>query len=229
VARRTSPRTAGALSTAAGPSCAVAGSVALQLAQLGLPDHLQPADTGEALHACLTRVLRDLPKAPRPVDRPGAVVALVGPVVLAEEVAHDLAAELGLPRSAVLTAGGPGEHLPTPEQARTQRAAWRRRSRTTIVVIDTPLTAAAALQTRALLDALSPASTWGVVEATRKPGDVGAWARAVGRVDALALTGVDETADPAAVLQLGIPVGRLGARKATASEWASLLTDRVAA
>jgi hypothetical protein len=70
---------------------------------------------------------------------------------------------------------------------------------------------------------------WGVVEATRKAHDVGRWTRALGGVDALALTAVEETADPAAVLTLGIPVGRLGAAKATPAAWAALLTDRMAA
>jgi hypothetical protein len=82
---------------------------------------------------------------------------------------------------------------------------------------------------RAFLSALGPVTTYGVVEATRKAHDVGAWTRALGGVQALALTGVEETADPAAVLQLGIPVGRLGSRPATPAAWAALLVDRVAA
>ena len=72
-------------------------------------------------------------------------------------------------------------------------------------------------------------TTYAVVEATRKAHDVGSWTRALGGVDALALTSVEETADPAAVLTLGIPVGRLGAAKATPASWAALLTDRMAA
>lgn len=204
----------------------VALDVPAQLIELGLPAHLLPTVAGDRLHAALVEALRALPVAPPTNDRAGNVLVLAGPLPLAAEVARQVARELDLPRSSIVS-GGPG--MRTPEQARDRRATWSRRSRTTLVVLETPLTAAGALRSRALLDALEPTTTWGVVEATRKPRDVGAWARAVGHVDALALTGVDETADPAAVLQLGIPVARLGSRKATAAVWAGLLTDRVAA
>ena len=201
----------------------------LQLAQLGLPGHLRPAAAGADLHPALVQSLRALPKPPRMTSRAGTVIAVVGPLPAARELATQLAQELALPHTAVVSSAASGSGLRTPAQARSRREAWSRRRHATIVVVDTPLTAAGALSARALLDALEPASTWGVVEATRKPRDVGAWTRAIGRVDALALTCVDETADPAAVLELGIPVARLGARKATAALWATLLTDRVAA
>lgn len=208
-----------------------------QLVQLGLPEHLRPTGRG-ALQPALAQSLRALPKAPRTVNRPGSVLALVGPAAQATEVAHQMARELALPRRAAVVIASPSDvpsaaravpSLRTPQDARQRRSAWRRRKHLTIVVVDTSLTALGAARARALLEALEPTSTWGVVEATRKPRDVGAWTRAVGGVDALALTCVDETADPASVLQLGIPVGRLGTRRATPAGWASLLADRVAA
>ena len=67
------------------------------------------------------------------------------------------------------------------------------------------------------------------MEATRKAQDVGSWTRALGGVHALALTELEETSDPAAVLELGIPVCRLGGRPATPRAWATLLTGRLAA
>jgi hypothetical protein len=109
-----------------------------------------------------------------------------------------------------------------------RRAGWRRRRGLTVVAVDADLTAAGAARARAFLVALEPTATWGVVEATRKAQDVGAWTRALGGVHALTLTGVEETADPAAVLELGIPVSRVGGRPATAAVWASLLTGRLA-
>ena len=222
-------RSAGALATAARQVPARHAEAAAQLAGLGLPDHLRPTAAVADLHAALVQSLRTLPKPPRLAARAGSVVAIVGPQSAARELAAQMADELGIPRSAVVSASASSSGLRTTAQARTRRQAWSRRRHATIVVVDTPLTAAGALRARALLDALEPASTWAVVEATRKPRDVGAWTRAVGRVDALALTAVDETADPAAVLELGIPVSRLGARKATPALWATLLTDRVAA
>lgn len=198
-----------------------------QLAGLGLPAHLQPSRAGGGLEAALAESLRALPKSPRPVNRAGSVLAVVGPLGEATAVARQLADELDLPRSAVVIAEK--DALSCPETARRRRDTWRKRSRTTVVVVDTPVSAAGALRARAHLDAIEPTGTWAVVEATRKSRDVGAWAQAIGRVDALALTGLDETADPAAVLELGIPVGRLDRRRATPAAWARLLADRVAA
>jgi hypothetical protein len=43
----------------------------------------------------------------------------------------------------------------------------------------------------------------------------------------LALTGVGDTVSPAAVLGLGIPVGRIGSNHATPAVWADLLMERL--
>ena len=43
----------------------------------------------------------------------------------------------------------------------------------------------------------------------------------------LALTGIADTVSPAAVLNLDIPVGRLGATPATPAAWADLLMQRL--
>jgi hypothetical protein len=209
-----------------------------QLARLGLPEHLRPAPEEGALYPALVQSLRRLPKVPRTTNRAGAVLAVVGPLPLALDVAREIARDLGLPvaTAVVLASSRRGRsELPakqvvrTPEIAAERRELWRRRRNLTIVAVDAPLSAAGAAQARAFLSALGPVTTYGVVEATRKAHDVGAWTRALGGVQAIALTGVEETADPAAVLELGIPVGRLSGRPATAAAWATLLADRLAA
>jgi hypothetical protein len=208
------------------------------LVRLGLPAHLLPTDHDVDLYPALVAHLRRLPKVPRPANRPGGVLAVVGPMSLALDVAREVAVELGLPvgtavflasstRAAVGVTERQRVHDPAAGGAR--RAGWRRRRTLTVVAIDATLTAAGASQARAFLVALEPTAVWGVVEATRKAQDIGAWTRALGGVHALALTGIEETADPAAVLQLGIPVSRLGGRQATPAIWASLLTGRLAA
>lgn len=223
VAVRARPaRTTGALQAAA--VVPVAGDLREQLVDLGLPEHLLPSAVPGALVPALTDSLRALPKPPRTPVRSGGILAMVGPPAAAQDAARSLARELDLPRSAVVVVD-PARN----DDAERKAAAWRRRGRTTVVVVETPLSAGAAAHARSYLRALAPDATWAVVEATRKPRDVGAWTRAVGGVDALALTGVDETSDPAAVLGLGIPVGRLEGRRATPAEWAALLADRVAA
>lgn len=209
-----------------------------QLARLGLPAHLQPFGPDHAIHSTLLKSLRALPKAAALTNRAGQVVAIVGPLPQSLEAARALARELELqPASAVVLATSRRTLTDLPDrqvlrdidQAEQRLASWRRRRNTTIVAIDAPMTAAGAVQARAYLAALEPSATWGAVEATRKPLDVGAFARAVGGFDALTLSAVDETSDPAAVLELGIPVARLGEQPATPSAWAALLTGRLAA
>ena len=206
------------------------------LSRLGLPAHLLPVDSNEAVYPALLQALRRLPKVPRTTNRAGEVLAVVGPLHLALDVARELARDLGLPlASAVfLATTGPvdtevsaRQQLQDVDTAASCRATWRRRRNLVVVAVDAPLTSAGAEQARSYLAALGPTAVWGVVEATRKAHDVGAWTRAVGGVHALALTGVEETADPAAVLALGIPVGRLGSRPASPAVWASLLTGRL--
>jgi hypothetical protein len=208
------------------------------LARLGLPSHLRPDGVGEALHASLRASLSRLPTAPPALNRAGSVLAVVGPLAQALHVARQIAAELGLPAAtsvAVATAGAAGPDIAERQvlhgaaEAAERRSTWRRRSNLTVVAVDAPLTANGAAEARAFLAALSPTATWGVVEATRKAQDVGSWTRALGGVHALALTELEETSDPAAVLELGIPVSRLGGRPATPRAWATLLTGRLAA
>ncbi len=216
---------------------------AAELARLGLPPHLRPSGVGEQLHTALRASLSRLPTAPPAMNRAGGVLAVVGPLAQALHVAREIAEELGLPVAtsvAVATAGSqttPDVALSIADrqvlhgaaEAAERRSRWRRRSNLTVVAVDAPLTANGAAEARALLAALSPTATWGVVEATRKAQDVGSWTRALGGVHALALTELEETSDPAAVLELGIPVSRLGGRPATPRAWATLLTGRLAA
>jgi hypothetical protein len=74
----------------------------------------------------------------------------------------------------------------------------------------------------------SPVGVWAVVEATRKPEDVGPWLDALPRVDALVVQDTDLTADPAAVLgRTTVPVALIDGARATAHRWASLLCERL--
>jgi hypothetical protein len=211
---------------------------AAELARLGLPSHLRPSGVGDQLHTALRASLSRLPTAPPAMNRAGGVLAVVGPLAQALDVARQIAEELALPvaTSVAVATAGTATHdvaerqvLHDAAQAAERRSTWRRRSNLTVVAVDAPLTASGAAEARAFLAALSPTATWGVIEATRKAQDVGSWTRALGGVHALALTELEETSDPAAVLELGIPVSRLGGRPATPRAWATLLTGRLAA
>jgi hypothetical protein len=139
-------------------------------------------------------------------------------MALALDVAREVALELGLSVStAVFLATSSRAALGVTERQRVRdpamagarRAGWRRRRTLTVVAIDAT-SLRQAPRRPAPPRRLEPTAVWGVVEATRKAQDIGAWTRALGGVHALALTGVEETADPAAVLELGIPVSRTG-------------------
>ena len=206
------------------------------LSALGLPCHLQPTEAG-ALYPALVKSLRSLPKAPRTPNKAGSVLAVVGPLPEALEAGAQLAKTMGLTAAAIVLATSYRTltHLPERQvlrdvdEAEVRRSGMKRRRNATIVVIDAPFTADGAAQARAYLRVFAPTITWGAVEATRKSADVAAFARAIGGFDALALSAVEETADPATVLQLGIPVARLAGRPATPAAWAALLTSRLAA
>ncbi|MBI1844223.1 MAG: hypothetical protein HYR89_06405 [Actinobacteria bacterium] len=88
---------------------------------------------------------------------------------------------------------------------------------------------AEALWASHLLGALQPTAVWAIANANQKNEDVVAWTERLGGIDALALTHLEDTVSPAALLQTGIPIARLDHRPATAALWTALLTERLAA
>jgi hypothetical protein len=68
---------------------------------------------------------------------------------------------------------------------------------------------------RRILDRLEPTITWAVVDASRKAEDVGHRITLLGGVDVIAITGIADTISPAAILSLGIPIGRIGSNPST--------------
>jgi hypothetical protein len=207
------------------------------LVRVGLPDDLlRPAPmTGDASR-WLLGLLEHVPRPDRLPQGRGAVIATVGPRHTALALARQLAAELGLAGDAVVLASPDyrGRAVPvdrrvaTPELAAEQRRSWRRRPHPTVVAVES-IPGRPAQWTHEMLDALEPTMIWGAVEAIRKPEDLNQWAEEVGGFDALAVTGLDDTVSPAAVLRCGIPVGRLDGRQATPALWAALLAERVVA
>jgi hypothetical protein len=98
----------------------------------------------------------------------------------------------------------------------------------TIVAIDAPMGGVDLSWASGVLGVLDPDMVWGVVDATRKNEDITAWCVDIGGVDVLAVENLDATCSPAAVLELGLPVGLIDRRPATRLAWASLLAERVA-
>ncbi|GIU85825.1 MAG: hypothetical protein KatS3mg009_0340 [Acidimicrobiia bacterium] len=208
------------------------------LVRLGVPARLVPRGVGmRELQGALVETMSRLPAPPPLPDAPGVVVAVVGagaePVLLARE----LAAEIGTDPDCVVLAvpqqlgGGVPAWLQVCDAATAEerRRSWRRRAHPTVVACSLPAaTGRGALGwAREILDHLEPTCTWAIVDAGWKCEDVQHWADALGGIDVMALTNLEETVSPAAVLDLGIPVGRLDDRVATPVAWAELLLERM--
>lgn len=209
------------------------------LSKIGLPPHLVPRAAAEPdVARTLLTTLERVP-LPEPLpDVPGAVLAVVGPRHEALGLARRFASDFGCDPSAVVLVSEnhkgattvPIEHrLTGADEAGEHRRSWRRRRQPTVVVVDATPGRESGCWARAVLDAMEPTAVWATVHACRKPEDVMAWADQLGGVDALAVTNLEDTTSPAAVLQAGIPVGRLDGRPASPALWAALLTERIAA
>jgi hypothetical protein len=218
------------------PPVPVVDTVAL--AHLGLPGHLLPYDA-DAVDAqtALLRALERLPKVEPLPKLGGSVLVVVGERDEAIDLARDLAAEVGADPEQVILAStayrgsafADDRRITDVDEVLERRRGWRRRRGPTVVAVETTAAKRSAAWTSAVLEALEPTMTWASVDAGRKPEDLRAWADRVGGIDALSVTGTDATISPAAILQTGIPVGRVEGRAATPTLWAALLTERLAA
>lgn len=196
------------------------------LARLGLPlEHAAlVVRTDDPAAVALVRLLEAFPAAPALPRAARSVIAVVG----GREEAGELAAAIaGSAADVVVAADRRGADLRTAAAVGDLQATWRRRRRPVVVALESPFDVAPSPWATGLLDALEPALVLGHVDAGRKPEDVAAWSSAVGGIDALALTGLDRTTTPAAILAAGIPVASLDGAPATPARWAALLTDRL--
>jgi hypothetical protein len=183
----------------------------------------------------LLQWLQSIPSVPRPVYAPGQVLVVAGKPERALRTASALAEELGVDPPSVFLAT-PAERTPgvaarrrlsDPAGMAVRRAKWARQPHSTIVALDAPLVLRPEGWARSALAALAPSFVYGAVAATTKTEDVQEWARRLGRIDALAVDGLDATLDPASILAAEIPVALLEGRPATTHLWAALLADRM--
>ena len=163
----------------------------------------------------------------------------MGPGVETLRAARALAATLHLDTDRVqwATRGDLAGLVPAANRMATVEAAIERRQEAigsgtlTIVAVDAPLRTDA-YWTAQMLAIWAPVAVWAVVEATRKPEDLGPWLEGLPRVDALVVQDTDLSNDPAAVLHrvalpLDLPVAVVDGGRATPHRWASLLCERL--
>jgi hypothetical protein len=213
----------------------------IALAQLGLPAELAEMITGSDWYREISRVVKLLPEAPSLPARAGEVLVIIGELRAALEVARTVGETLNLPSSQVLVAasGSIGTDIPAGRrvaevgQAAKRVAKLRHESALPLILV---VDSAAARPTadgggndwaRSIVERVGATSVWAVVDATRKTADSSAWLASIGHADALAVHGCAVTGDPAAVLQLGVPVAMIDSRTATPAIWAELLCRRL--
>jgi hypothetical protein len=195
---------------------------------LGLPPELVPSTVVEDVRTALFQRLAQLPPPPQMPRVSGVVIAVVGIGTAPISIARRLADELEVPGENVILATPEAmSDLSHPEEAEAFRLGVRRRSEATVVACSIGPGRAQLGWAHRILDRLEPTITWGVVDASCKPEDIQHRVSLLGGIDVLALTGVADTVSPAAILSLGIPVGRIGSNHATPAVWADLLMERL--
>jgi hypothetical protein len=234
--------TLGATSTPRGtrpvtPAAGVIDRYETRLSKMGLPARLIPRGVAQhQLKGALVESLIRLPPAPSvPTGGLGIVIATVGVGATPVLLARNLADELGIDPDDVMLAtreklgGGIPAWLQLSDAATAEerRLSWRRRSRPTIVACSLPTVTTGLRWARDILDHLEPTVTWAIVDAGSKREDIAFRIEELGGVDVLALDGLDDTVSPAAALEIGIPVGRLGDEHASPLTWTELLLERL--
>ncbi len=202
------------------------------LSELGVPSRWLLQQSGG--HASLGAVLANLTPPPPMITTPGTTIAVVGELGLVVDVARALCVALRqdpgtcvLLTTALRPDGFRGEVINIIDELPDRREQWARRSTVTVVAVDIGFARHDITWGRLAVHSLRPTMRWGAIGATRKAEDVRAWARGIGGLHALAVTGMSETASPASILESGVPVGRIDGQVASRDLWQRLLQDRL--
>lgn len=222
------PRRADVVPAEGAPPTSDSGSLFMAL---GIPGSIVSGGTARpSVAQQLLGVLEGIEPAPPVLARRGQVVAVVGARPEALAAAALLAEQLGQTIEDVVVAGPDVEGFHTLRDATSAEhhvSLWSRCGVPFVVAVCTPDGRDGSAWARDVLEALDPVTVWGAVTAERKPEDISAWAQAVGGVDALAVSGCDRTASPAAVLATGLPVATIDGRRATPAAWTATLVERL--
>ncbi len=207
------------------------------LRALGVPEALAPRiplSEVNNTHLALARMVAALPEAPSLLRGAGQITVVVGDGAYA--AARVVAKRARLDPDAVLLASrgstAAGMHsrrdIAGPVHARRRAPELRESDHAVVIALDLPPGRENLEWARAVLVELAPQAVWALVDATRKPSDVGQQIARLGHVDALVVERTEETADPASVLGLGVPIAQLDGRRASGAAWSALLGARLA-
>lgn len=201
-----------------------------QLSEIGVPIHLLPDTATDPVRA-VRAIVAALPETPQPPVGRGAILAVAGPAAELIDAGRYLAAAFSIEPERVWTAGLPTGAVPGAliladawDAAAAARGAREHPGRLVLALVATDADHAAGVrQPAGVLAALRAEATWAVVDATRKPADLRRQLAALGPVTAAVVTNAADTASPATVLELGLPVALLDGRPATRRRWLEAL------
>ena len=202
----------------------------------GMAADIERSVDEQGLEGALLQLFEELPEAPRPPRRNGSLVVVVGPGRRALDEATRIAAEVGTDPASVAFACERRAVWPTTEELlihsaedAMEMAPGHRRGRVGVVAVNVPVGASSTAWARHVIHALRPTLGVGVVDAMYKNEDIDSWVRALDGVDALVVDNTDVTTSPARVLDLEVPVSRLGEQPATPARWTATVLDRIGA
>lgn len=201
------------------------------LAEIGVPARLLDRE-----RVTLSAVLADVPPAPQPPRTAGSVLVVIGADDDADAAAVLLAERLRLPAEAVRLAGAPNGRgrgrgrTPGRMSSAEQVTAWRSGASAAEHPWVVALTVGADPEDRELARSLLAASdadqVWAVLDARTRTADARRWLRSVTpHVDAVAMRGLLDTAEPGAALAVGVPVAWIDGVPATPVAWAAALSQ----
>ena len=192
------------------------------------------AAAGRSIEGALLDLFAAQPRAPRLPSRPGSLVVVVGPGRRATEEAARIAGQVGSDPAGVALAAARGSVTTRRDELvihnadeAAEMAPGHRRGRVGVVAVDAQAGAGSVTWARHVIDALRPTLLLAVVDALYKTEDLEDWIEGLGGVDGIIVDHLDRTASPARILDLELPVSRLGRQPATPMRWVATVLDRL--
>lgn len=200
----------------------------------GMAAAIEQASAERGINQALIEVFEGLPEPPGLPRRNGSLVVVAGPGPRAAAEASRIAGEVGADPGGVAFASQRPSRWPVPEDLRIRTAEdamelapGHRRGRIGVVAVDAPVGSASSAWARHVIHALRPTLVVGVVDAMYKNEDIDCWVRDLDGVDTLIVDNADSTTSPARVLDLELPVTRVGDQAASPARWAATVLDRI--
>ncbi|TAN30998.1 hypothetical protein EPN29_14085 [bacterium] len=186
------------------------------LAEIGVPSQYRPPHSQSTLDG-LASALARLPRAKPIPSAGGSVIVVIGGRREVHATAQHLIQGLGLEPSDLFILEGNDSDF--------HRVAWRRYSKkVTVIPVEAALRSHALAETAAWIDKLRPDYVLGNVPAATKRADVARWRKRLGRIDALSLSNLADTATPGELMG-ELPIAYIDGLPASTLRWVLTLVN----